>query len=43
MAEITNTNFFLTFSEPKDFTIKIYEIHDFLQIEREGNGYSIWK
>jgi len=43
MAEITNTNFFLTFFEPKDFTIKIYEIHDFLQIEREGNGYSIWK
>ncbi len=43
MAKITNTIFFLTFSEPKDFTIKIYKIHDFLQIGREGNGYSIWK
>jgi len=36
-------NFLKTFSKPKDFTIKIYEIHDFLQIGREGNGYSIWK
>ncbi len=27
--------------EPKDYTIKIYEIHDFLQNGREGNRYSI--
>ncbi len=32
--------FFIKF-EPKDYTIKIYEIHDFLQNEREGNRYSI--